>query len=192
MGLVDPELATHAKLVKAYGGARRHYHSLSHIDDCLGQLERCDRSDAQADSIALALWFHDAVYDWTSRRNEQDSADWARAFLNANKASDALISCVSDLILATRHFTPNEPTGDSALMVDIDLSILGRDTPTYVRYEQAIAFEYARVPRVFYKQGRRAVLRGFLARDRIYLTKRFNSLYEAQARRNIADAIRQL
>jgi len=190
--LTDLDLITYGRLIEAYGATDRYYHSLNHIEDCLAQLRSCRKLTDNADQIALAFWFHDAVYHWNSSTNEQDSADWAASFLAANKASAQLLKQVTDLILATRHFEPNMPTRDCKILVDIDLSILGRDADAYRRYERAIAQEYARVPKVLYRRGRRAVLRSFLERERIYQTDYFHHLYEVQARRNIQQAIRMV
>lgn len=51
------------KLIAAYSEKQRAYHTLQHLYECLVFLDliRADLNDAYA--VALALWFHDAVYD---------------------------------------------------------------------------------------------------------------------------------
>lgn len=192
LGLSDLGATTLAKLTAAYARPDRHYHTLNHIADCLDQLEACALPAERADPMALALWFHDAIYNWRSKTNEVDSADWADAFLAGCDAAPELRTQVVDLIVATRHFVPEPLVGDQILLVDIDLSILGRAPEVYDRYEEAIGQEYKWVPRVTYRRERRAVLRSFLARDAIYQTERFQQRYEAQARKNLQRAIDQL
>lgn len=192
LGLSDFRATTRAKLVAAYGQPERHYHTLNHIADCLDQLDACSLPADRADPMALALWFHDAVYNWRSKTNEADSAAWADDFLSGCDASPELRTQVVDLILATRHFVPEPLVGDQVLLVDIDLSILGRAPDVYDRYEAAIGQEYKWVPKVTYRRERRAVLRSFLARDAIFQTERFQLRYEAQARKNLQRAIDQL
>lgn len=192
LGLSDLNAVTHGKLVAAYGRPDRHYHTLAHVDDCLEQLAACALPDAQADPIALALWFHDAVYNWRSKTNEIDSATWAEAFLSGCDADQALSDRVHGLIMATCHVVPEPLAGDQLLMSDIDLSILGRAPQVYDRYERAIAEEYKWVPKVTFRRERRKILRGFLEREAIYHTARFNDLYEDQARINLKRAIDNL
>ena len=77
-------------------------------------------------------------------------------------------------------------------MSDIDLSILGRTTDVYDRYERAIGEEYKWVPNVTFRRERRKILRGFLERETIFHTDRFNDLYEEPARVNLKRAIGNL
>lgn len=196
LGLSDFSAATYDRLVAAYSKPELHYHTLAHIDDCLAQLDECRLPPEQADPIALAFWFHDAVYNWRSKTNEADSAAWATEFLTGCDAPDELTNSVHDLIMATRHFASGPPVAsmpdDQLLMIDIDLSILGRAAEVYDRYEKAIRQEYKWVPMITYRRERRTVLRGFLDRDTIYNTTRFRTLYEAPARRNLERAIKEL
>ena len=133
----------------------------------------CDLPPDRSDTLGLAFWFHDAVYNWRSKTNEADSAAWATEFLKGCDAPEELASNVHGLIMATQHFVPEPLVGDQQLMVDIDLSILGRETEVYDRYEAAIRKEYKWVPNVTYRRERRKVLRSFLDRDRIFLNDRF-------------------
>lgn len=192
IGLSDLNDVTYDKLVAAYSKPDRRYHSMAHIEDCLDQLDGCDLPANQSDPIALAIWFHDAVYNWRSKTNEADSAAWAAEFLNGCDATEELKVQVEGLIMATRHFVSEPLVGEQPLMVDIDLSILGRTPDVYDRYETAIREEYKWVPVVTFRRERRAVLRGFLDRDAIYLTERYHKLYEAPARANLQRAIDKL
>jgi len=192
LGLSDLNAITYAKLVAAYSKPDRHYHSLDHIADCLDQLDACALPAEQSDPIALALWFHDAVYNWRSKTNEADSATWAGEFLNGCDAAQELSTHVIGFIMATRHFVPEPLVGDQFLIVDIDLSILGRAPDVYDRYEVAIGEEYKWVPKVTYRRERRAVLRSFLERDTIFQTDRFKERFDVPARENLQRAIDQL
>ena len=88
-----------------------------------------------------------------------------------------------DLILATKHNRP--VSGDAALLVDIDLAILGKPADEFDRYDAAIRQEYAWVSEEAYRAGRSKVLQSFLDRTTIYQTEFFRNLYEAQARTNL-------
>lgn len=95
------------------------------------------------------------------------------------------------LILATQHHTLPDVPG-AALVVDIDLSILGRPAAEFDRYEAAIRQEYEWVPEPAYRQARLRILDGFVARPAIYQTAFFQERYEAQARLNLARSIQRL
>lgn len=192
LGLSDPESETFRGLTAAYSQDNRHYHNLIHIDDCLEQLSTCGLPATRADAMMLALWFHDAVYCWRSSNNEIESANWADKFLADNDAGCALRQTVEGLILATRHFVPEPRTGDQLTIIDIDLSILGRDPERYQQYETAIRREYSQVPDMIFRRERKKVLQNFLERDRIFMTEQFHALYEERARINLAQAIAAL
>jgi predicted metal-dependent HD superfamily phosphohydrolase len=141
--------------------------------------------------IELALWFHDAIYKPTSSKNELESAEWARAFLEFVGASEARRARVFDHIMATKH-DARPLDKDTMLMVDIDLSILGREPEEYDRFEQNVRKEYQWVPEAIYRRKRREILDSFLARSAIYSTEHFRSRYEEQARKNLGSAVQCL
>lgn len=182
---------TYDALVGAYTARSRHYHSLVHIADCLEQLSEHLALAEQPDEIALALWFHDAIYNWRSSTNEADSADWALRFLSGQNADASLGERIAALIMATCHGAGDAGglAGDAALIVDIDLSILGRDHETYDRFEANIRKEYRWVPLPVYRTKRREVLHWFLDRERIFLTDVFEDKFGAVARENLERAI---
>ena len=95
------------------------------------------------------------------------------------------------MVLATMH-RDEDFAGDTALVVDIDLSILGQQPEIYAQFERAIRREYWWVSRARYVAGRSAVLRKFLGRAAIYQHDRFYDKYESQARANITAALDQL
>jgi predicted metal-dependent HD superfamily phosphohydrolase len=99
--------------------------------------------------VELALWFHDAVYRTWRSDNEARSAGWAARVLTQGGVEPASILRVQSAILATRH-AEVELTGDAALVVDIDLSILGQPAGIYGEFERNVRREYWWVPRKRY------------------------------------------
>ena len=92
------------------------------------------------------------------------------------------------MILATRHgatIADADSDPDLALLLDLDLSILAAERATYAAYAEAIRREYAIVPDIIYRPGRRRVLAEFLARPRIYATPHLFDAWEAAARANL-------
>ena len=178
-------------LTAAYQQRHRHYHSSEHIDACLHHLDRVSEQCQERDEMELSLWFHDAIYKPFSSRNEEESADWAVTFLQQNGADAERCQRVRDLILATCHNAAPEP-GDQALLVDIDLTILGASPSAYAEFERNVRREYRWVPGWLYRRKRAGLLRGFLERTRIYANEPFFSEREASARQNLERAITEL
>ncbi|MXV20898.1 phosphohydrolase [Deinococcus xianganensis] len=170
-----------------YAEPGRAYHTGAHVRALLDALEG---RGVWTPALALAAWGHDLIYDPRAADNEVRSADVFGDWLGTQGASGELQAEVRALILATRHTVPVH-TGAEALFVDADLSVLGADPEAFDAYDRAIRVEYAHVPGGAYRAGRAAVLRGFLNRERLYLTPEFAKL-EGQARVNLARALARL
>ena len=93
---------------------------------------------------------------------------------------------VARLILLTKGHTlpPDDRLG--AILVSIDLSILGAEPAAYERYARQVREEYAHVPDSLWRQGRGGVLRRFLDAPMIYAEPNFRARLEAPARANLA------
>jgi len=181
------------ELRDAYAEPHRHYHDLRHIEACLHELAALDGLAADERQILeYAIWWHDAVYDPTRSDNEEQSAILAERDLAQLGVDRATRDTVARLIRATRDHkvAPDDRLG--ALLVSIDLSILGRPPAEYDAYAAAIRAEYAHVPDAAYRAGRAAVLRRFLAVPEIYPDPEFRRRYEQQARANLAREIASL
>lgn len=186
----DPLIEFNA-LSQLYSQPHRAYHNLAHVEDCLNQFEESQVAPQNEDAVKLALWLHDVIYEIGAADNEEQSAKWATDALARGDAPADLTETVADLILATRH--PSNPqTADAKLVVDIDLSILGRDRAAFMQYEDRIRREYQSVPAARYRAGRAKILQGFLERPSIYFTDIFWEKYEAEARANLAWSIARL
>jgi predicted metal-dependent HD superfamily phosphohydrolase len=183
--------AVFQSLIAAYAQEHRHYHTAMHIDACLRQLDRCAQQAERPAEIEIALWFHDAIYRPLSGDNERKSAAWASRFMIENSATHEAAARVHELIMVTRHNIETK-TRDQALLVDIDLSILGTDEETYFRFEEAVRREYRLVPSPLYRRKRVEILNSFLLRPAIYQNEPFRSELEPQAKTNLANAIGRL
>ena len=130
------ELATRLQIVDSvkvfralevhYEGRSRKYHTAHHINECLSEFARARHPEAANPLVEYALWFHDAVYNTFSSKNELKSADWAAHVLEKSHAPPVSIDAVRSLIMATCHgVQPSDPA--QQLLVDVDLAILGAD-----------------------------------------------------------------
>ncbi len=191
IGAVGDANAIFADLTRHYAQPRRFYHNLVHVEDCLEQLDAVRAKCRSADAIETALWFHDAIYDSRAKDNEEQSAQLAGWTLAQAGVASGFSEAVKLLVLATKHnAVPAEP--GAQIIVDVDLSILGRAEAAFDAYDANIRREYAWVPEDQYRTGRTVVLKSFLARIRIFSTEHFHNRYEAAARRNIERALARL
>lgn len=163
-------------LRERYAEPHRRYHTLEHIEHCLAEFADARHLAENPEDVELALWFHDAVYDTRRHDNEERSAAWLLELRPDAKRA-------ADLILATKHHRASTP--DEALLVDVDLAILGQSEERFGLYERRIREEYAWVPEPIFRQKRAEILQGFLARPFIYGTEFFRARYETAARRNL-------
>jgi predicted metal-dependent HD superfamily phosphohydrolase len=178
-------------LVARYREPHRAYHTLQHLEECFASFDDGMTLAERPGEVLVGLWFHDAVYDTHASDNEAASARLAEAVLqNVGAASDQTRR-VAGLVLATRHETA-PLAGDQALIVDIDLAILGAPAARFDEYEDQIRREYAWVPGPLFDRNRARILRQFLERPAIYTTAHFGARFEARARANIRRSLTRL
>ncbi len=189
-GATHPSDAVFEELVSRYAEPHRRYHTLAHLDACLVWLDWFSASARHPAEVELALWFHDAIYDPRAGDNERRSAHLARERLAAVGVPGPAIERVVAHVLATEHHTA--AGGDAALVIDLDLTILGAAARDYDRFEEMIRCEYAHVGAREFALGRRSVLEKFLARDEIYVVPKVRDELEIRARANLGRRIAEL
>ncbi|MCI5167824.1 MAG: N-methyl-D-aspartate receptor NMDAR2C subunit [Candidatus Electrothrix sp. GM3_4] len=178
------------ELKAVYTEPGRYYHTDKHVGECLTHLQLLRHQATRPAEIEVALWFHDAVYDTRRPDNEERSAEWAVKFLGASKVGQAIRELVARLIMVTQTHALYD--ADTALMTDIDLSILGAQPHVFEQYDTDIRREYSWIPGEQFRRGRIQVLNNFLERAEIYKTSYFLAKYEQQARLNLRRKIEQL
>ncbi len=136
--------------------------------------------------MELAVWFHDAVYDYRSSENEARSAELAWQFLVHTALSPERQARVAYLIECTAHHTAaHAPAPDLDFFLDADLQILGAAETDYAEYARQIRQEYRLIPDFLYRRGRRKVLEQLLNTPQLYRTPEFRARLDAAARRNL-------
>lgn len=167
----------------------RKYHNIVHIHDCLEKFDAWpDKpTDDGRDSIELAIWFHDIIYESTRADNEDSSAALLTHFLRGHPLETEAIA----LIMATEH---KEASGmrSEEIICDIDLSILGSPAEQYQSYADAILTEYNWIEPEIYREKRCDVLRNFLLLENIYHTEHARTQWQDQALINLQNEIDQL
>lgn len=175
-------------LIDAYSDDSRAYHNLNHIEACLDELKHFGELKPE---IAVAIFYHDCIYDTRSSENELQSADFAANELLRAGVPNHHIANIHRLILATQHKSqPSER--DEQVMVDVDLSILGVEPPAYQRYAAAVRKEYGWVDDAAFSKGRSRFLKQMLERPEIYSIREIRNCYEVQARMNMRQELDRL
>ena len=180
----------HAHLLRAYSQAQRAYHTVQHLAECLAHL-RVARAEKPAE-IALALWYHDAIYRPKRSDNEARSAHWFSFRAQQFGIAPSCTARLTAMILATQHGAAGLPAdAQTQLLLDIDLAILAASPGRFQEYCTQIRFEYAFVPTAIFNAKRVQVLREFLLQLKIYRSP-FGAKFEATARLNLKTEISKL
>lgn len=173
-----------SEIEKKYSEKGRHYHNLQHLEDLFAELDTVKDRIRDYTVVSFSVFYHDVIYDATSKSNEEKSAAFAVSRLEKLCADQDSIRKVSGHILATKSHQPSDDT-DTCYLLDADLSILGKDAGTYTDYTHKIRKEYAVYPDFLYRPGRKKVLQHFLASESVFKTEEFRRNYEVQARENL-------
>ena len=185
-------LPIYEDIVRRYGEAGRYYHTLAHIDQVLDTAAQLQPLARDYPAIQLAAWFHDIIYNTRTPDNEAQSAAFAESVLAKLAIPPETIRKVGRMIVATATHTNPTHDPDTAILLDADLAILGRDEAVFTQYCRDIRREYAWVPEPDYRSGRIEVLKRFLERPRIYQTSLLYQRLEKRARENLKGEIGRL
>lgn len=169
----------------------RLYHTLTHLDFCLAELERVRHLMKRPAEVFFATFAHDVVHDPRRSDNENRSVEWALQILQEAQVPPEVRERVAWLVLSTRHDQIPEEL-DAQLLMDADLAILAAPPERYAEYERLVRKEYHHLPRVIYRLGRARILKGLLRRHALFLSEAFRDRYETDARGNLKQALASL
>lgn len=172
-----------------YSSKSRHYHNLEHLDNMISELSKIQLEVNNLDCLLFAIYYHDIIYKPTKSDNEHQSA---LLFKNriAKTSFDKLSECIAQIEATKEHKLSAE--NDTNILLDLDLSVLGKSTEEYKKYSENIRKEYRIYPDFMYRKGRKKVLKSILELDFIYKTDYFKQLYENQAKKNLTLELNQL
>ena len=188
-------------LVYYYKAPGRHYHTLEHIKGCLSKFDEIKHLLKELDVVELAIWFHDAIYEFWTKPNENEQFSASLAIFFIEHLMDIpherqLGSRVAYLIENTQYFRegmPFEKTSDAKYFVDLDLYYgWGGDMNDFRGKSELVAKEFEWVESDMYKRERVKVLGSFLVRSPFYLTDYFRDRYEEQTKANLERTIQEL
>lgn len=188
-------------LINAYGEHHRHYHNLDHIKSCFKEFEEIESKLKYPLLTKFALLYHDYVYIPVYSGNE--IASYCKAILDATelglKESDYNI--IKSLIIATAYSDREnvaltcevdnliEIRTDTKFLIDIDLSVFGKNREEFLKYEKNIRKEFHLVNDIEFCEERIQILERFVSKHRIYLSDYFYNKYEKKAKENLRYSI---
>lgn len=181
----DLSVAAANELRRRYDESHRAYHDAAHVG--LLWLRHLMHGGDPADrGLALAILFHDAVYDPLSRSNEAESAALVAKLVPGDTA------WVQAAIIATADHLAYAGQDCRVLrLLDLDLTPLAETPEAFARNTALLRREYAAVAEPAWRSGRRQVLAHFLAAGRLFRT-RLTTIYEAPARTNLTAEVSAL
>lgn len=143
---------TEAEVRKRYSEPHRHFHTIEHLNDVLRQItDILFTNHDDFVSMIIAGVFHDIVYDPQRKDNEEKSVQLLESysfdlFLDLDESEQKIIECekiienAKKIILATKtHDKIHELIYN---FNKIDCSILDRDYPELLKWEEEIYNEY--------------------------------------------------
>lgn len=180
-----------AEIEKNYTHKKRHYHTLSHLDNLLTQLTEVKVKIESWESILFSMFYHDIIYNALKSDNEEKSAELAQKRMMQISVPDHIINtCKTQIIATKKHLA--YPESDTNYFTDADLSILGQSLENYNSYSQNVRKEYSVYPDLIYNPGRKKVLEHFIKMERIFKTDYFYHKFESQAKLNLQFELEQL
>ena len=180
-------------ITSSYKESQRHYHTLKHLSDLFHQMDQVQHLFKNVPVAAMAIFYHDIVYQPGSQDNEERSAVIAVDALNQLSWKERDIREVAAYIRSTKTHQANTAVlnhDDLLMFLDIDLSVLGSDWDTYRTYSLNILKEFGNNAMV--KWGRKGFMQSFLRKPQIYQTSYFRNKFETKARENIQREINEL
>ena len=183
----------------------RRYHNSQHLEERLQRLDEVRSSvdlgvphsgemtgDQRETAVVLALFYHDVVY----RPGLSDAEERSARLLRLHAQALDLDPWVTDLAVELVHMTAHHKrsadktlSAMEALVVDIDLAILGATPDRFAAYQDGIRKEFKAIPDTVFDAHRARFFVACLALPRIYQTPALAKRYEAQARQNLRSAL---
>lgn len=176
-----------------YSERWRAYHTLEHIEEMLGLMDKHRLHDFIAfhRTAEWAVFWHDAYQNTKLGDRECVNMSAAMSLAAVPHRQDRWKSRMQEMIYATAH--DEEPYAwECKAVADLDLAILGQSETHYDWYAKQIRQEYSWVPEEVFRVKRLSLLTDLLQRGQIYYLKSMQDDYELPARKNLAREIKAL
>lgn len=191
-----------ASLEAAYAAPPRAYHDFHHVGEVLRHYDEVAAGPGwtQPREVALAVLYHDAIYQPGRSDNESRSARFAveqiaqwqpQAGIDVGRVAYLIGLTARHGQFATADFDGDPAPDDVRLFLDCDMAILGAEPAVFDAYDRGITSEYrGTLPGWLFRLRRGRFLRALLARERIFLSDFFHARLDAPARANLRRVLR--
>ncbi len=170
------------EIEKNYSSKSRHYHNLKHLENMISDLDHVESQVNNIDALLFSIYYHDIVYKSTQSDNEHKSALVFKERISVTSFNH-IEECVEQIEATKEHLLSSY--NDINILLDLDLSILGKSENKYSEYSQNIRKEYKIYPDFMYRKGRKKVLNHMLELESIFKNSFFKDKYETQAISNL-------
>jgi len=175
-----------------YEEPTRFYHKFTHLEELFKYRDQFAAQLSDKDSVDLAIWFHDVIYNPKSKTNEEESAKVFEAFANQCNLNETKKVKVYDWIVATKDHQADHLDDDGKLFLDMDMAILGSKWPEYFTYTKLVREEYIHYSNLLWCIGRGMFVTKTLGSKQIFHTKFFHDQFEHEARTNMIKEFTQI
>jgi len=177
------------EIEKNYSSKSRYYHNLEHLENMLSELKKVESQIKDLDTLLFSIFYHDIIYKSTKSDNEHQSALIFRKRISKTSFKN-LKKCIAQIESTKEHKLSTD--NDTNILLDLDLSVLGKSSGEYKKYTKNIRKEYQIYPDFMYRKGRKKVLKNILELESIYKTDFFKKEFENQAKDNLNLELEQL
>lgn len=187
----DEADATARRLWQRMTGPDRHYHTPVHV---LAMVCWADRLGMElTDAEALAVWFHDAVWqgDAAGDANEQASATWLGEQAERLGIADERVEEAMAAIRWTARHTEAEAPRRYERVMDLDLAGFASEPAVFAEQSRAVRAELAPLSEAAIAAGTIKLFEALLQRPRIYRSAEAAEI-EQPARRQLGAEIQRL
>ncbi|MDR2373665.1 MAG: hypothetical protein LBD77_06120 [Bifidobacteriaceae bacterium] len=181
-----------AKVLERWANPSRHFHGMNHLIMVLEKIDELSQEASCPCLVRLAAFYHGAILSggagasavnaWSE--DHSLSADLAEGQLRHLELPAAKATRVRQLIADLGARPPLIKDPDLAVLCDAERAILAADPRTYRCYARDVRAECADAPLPEVLRARIAVLRAWLAKDRLFHTSG-TAAWEQAARNNV-------
>lgn len=176
------------RLLQRWSEPHRHYHDVRHLAQMLDALATLSEGRPPLE-VALAAWFHDAVYAGVPGEDERASAELAASELEPAGLESALVSEVFRLVELTADHDPDPADRNGVLLSDADLSILGQPLGRYQMYVRDVRLEHADLEESAFIVARMRIVEALLSKQALFRSDLGQRLWLGRARDNLTSEL---
>lgn len=120
---------------KRYSDKSRFYHNLSHLENMFSEIDIIKSKIVDIDCVALAIFYHDIIYNPLKTDNEKQSAEFMNKQLSIIEFPK-IENCKNHIFATQKHELSQN--SDTNFLNDIDIAVFGQEWDIYEKYMKNI------------------------------------------------------